>query len=217
VSSPPQTVPRWQGLAFEVALEAALHTPRLRLEPIAERHADGLWAPLADPLLYSHVPQEPPASPQALRERCALLSTRRSPQGDQLWLNWVMCDARDGRYLGRLQATVHADGSAWIAYEVFSPFWHRGFASEGCAAMIAWLIQTLGVQQLVAEVDSLNEASLRLLDRLGFQRLSLRQAADHFKGRSSDEWTLRLAATDFLRNSACATPQQPGASRAGAE
>jgi RimJ/RimL family protein N-acetyltransferase len=215
VSSPPQTVPRWQGPAFEAALEAALHTPRLRLEPIAERHADGLWAPLADPLLYSHVPQEPPASLQVLRERCALLSTRRSPQGDELWLNWVMCDVRDGRYLGRLQATVRADALAWIAYEVFSVHWHRGFATEGCAAMISWLIHTLGMQQLAAEVDSLNEASLRLLDRLGFQRTSLRQGADHFKDRSSDEWTLRLAATDFLRGSA-SVPQRPGTSTAGA-
>jgi RimJ/RimL family protein N-acetyltransferase len=217
VTTPPQTVPRWQGPAIEAALEASLHTPRLRLEPIAERHADGLWLPLADPLLYSHVPQGPPPSLQALRERCALLSTRRSPQGDELWLNWVMCDARDGRYLGRLQATVRADASAWIAYEVFSPFWHQGFAIEGCAVMIGWLIHTLGVRQLAAEVDSLNEASLRLLDRLGFQRASFRPAADQFKGRSSDEWTLRLEATAFLRDSVGATPQQPGASRAGAE
>ena len=55
------------------------------------------------------------------------------------------------------------------------------------------------IEHFMAEVDSLNEPSLRLLERMGFQRASLRAAADHFKGRSSDEWTWRLTAGDFVR------------------
>jgi ribosomal-protein-alanine N-acetyltransferase len=190
----------WQGEAFERALETVLRTPRLDLEPMAERHADELWLPLADPGLYRHVPQDPPASLDALRERLALLSGRCSPQGDQLWLNWVMRERRDGQCRGRLQATVTTDARAWIAYEVFPPSWRHGFGVEGCRRMIEWLIDELGVRELVAEVDSLNVASLRLLERLGFERSSLREAADHFKGRASDEWTLRLDAAAFARD-----------------
>ena len=194
------TVPEaWQGEAFAAALEAVLHTPRLDLEPLTEAHTDELWLPLADPRLYTHVPQDPPASLAALRERFARLSARRSPAGDQLWLNWVMRERRDGQCRGRLQATVNTEALCWIAYEVFPPHWGAGFAREGCQRMIEWLIDELGVSQLVAEVDSLNAASLRLLDRLGFQRTSWREAADEFKGRVSDEWTLRLDAHAYVR------------------
>ena len=189
----------WSGDTFAAALEAVLHTPRLDLEPLTAAHADELWLPLADPRLYVHVPQEPPVSLAALRERCTLLGARRSPQGDVLGLNWVMRERADGRARGRLQATVTPDALAWIAYEVFPDHWGRGFAIEGCRHMIGWLIDSLGVQQLAAEVDSLNAASLRLLDRLGFVRRAFREAADHFKGRVSDEWTLRLDATAFVR------------------
>src|SRR5215831_11239974 len=167
----------WHGEALQRALEAVLQTRRLDLEPLAERHVEELWAPLADPLLYQHVPQDPPQSLDALRERFALLSQRRSPQGDQLWLNWVMRERSDGQARGRLQATVTTDQRAWIAYEVFPPFWHQGFATEGCRRLIAWLIDEVGVRELVAEVDSLNTASLKLLERLGFVRLSFREAA----------------------------------------
>jgi len=38
----------WQGDAFERALRAVLHTPRLDLEPLVEAHADELFEPLAD-------------------------------------------------------------------------------------------------------------------------------------------------------------------------
>lgn len=187
----------WQGDARRAALENMLETPRLVLEPLQPLHADELWVPLSDPRLYEHVPGDPPASLAALRERFELLSTRRSPDGDQLWLNWVMRARADQLARGRLEATVLPNGSAWIAYEVFAAHWRQGYASEGCHRMIGWLIDQLGVQRVGAEVDSLNDASLRLLARLGFERVQYRENADTFKGRTSHEWTLRLEADGF--------------------
>lgn len=197
----------WHGEVFAAALEAVLHTPRLCLEPQREQHAEGLFPLLGDARLYTHIPLEPPQSLRALRERLARLSARRSPDGNELWLNWVMCDARDGAYVGRVQATVRADQPAYMAYEVFPAHWHRGYASEGCMRVMQWLIDELQVSGFTAEVDSLNTASLRLLERLGFQRVSFRAAADTFKGRVSDEWTWRLDAAAFERRAAAARPR----------
>jgi ribosomal-protein-alanine N-acetyltransferase len=193
------TAPAWQGDAFDATLETVLHTPRLRLEPQRVEHAEALFGPLGDARLYAHIPQEPPPSLDALRERLALLSTRRSPQGDELWLNWVVRDAHDRALLGRVQATVRADAPCYLAYEVFPAHWQRGIATEACRRAMHWLIDELQVKHFTAEVDSLNTASLRLLQRLGFRRVALRANADHFKGRASDEWMLRLAAADFVR------------------
>ena len=200
MSGPECTAPEaWQGDTFAALLEAVLHTPRLRLEPQGLQHAEGLFPLLLDPRLYEHIPQEPPQSLAALRERLDRLSARRSPDGDELWLNWVMCDARDGAYVGRVQATVRADRPAYLAYEVFPAQWHRGYASEGCTRVMRWLVDELHVGGFVAEVDALNAASLRLLERLGFQRTAFRAAADTFKGRVSDEWTWHLEAAALER------------------
>jgi [ribosomal protein S5]-alanine N-acetyltransferase len=189
----------WQGEAFDAALEAVLHTPRLRLEPQRADHAEGLYPLLLDARLYEHIPVEPPQSLDALRERLQRLSARRAPNGDELWLNWVLCDVRAGACVGRVQATVRTDRPAYLAYEVFPAHWRQGYAAEGCMRMMQWLLEELQVSGFMAEVDSLNAASLRLLARLGFQRTQFRAAADRFKGRSSDEWTLQLDAADFLR------------------
>ena len=189
----------WHGEAFDAALEAVLHTPRLRLEPQLPEHAEALFEPLSDARLYLHIPQDPPPSLDALRERLTMLSKRRSPKGDELWLNWVVRDAADGICLGRVQATVRRDAPAYLAYELFPAHWQRGIATEACRRMIDWLIDELQIEHFTAEVDSLNAPSLRLLERLGFQRVVLRTNADQFKGRSSDEWMLRLTAADYLR------------------
>ena len=190
---------RWQGEALSAALETVLHTPRLRLEPQLESHAERLFPLLQDERLYQHIPLDPPASLDALLERLRRLSTRRSPDGSELWLNWLLCDVRDDSLVGRVQATVRTDQPAYLAYEVFPPYWQRGYATEGCMRMMQWLVDELRVDGFIAEVDSLNTASLRLLARLGFQRTQFRAAADHFKDRSSDEWTLELDAADFVR------------------
>lgn len=197
MTGPHRGAAAWRGTAGDSALEAVLHTPRLMLEPLAERHAEELFQPLQDPRLYTYVPQDPPESLPVLRERFALLAQRRSPEGDELWLNWLMRGAADGRCRGRLQATVQ-DELAWVAYEVLPAYWRQGLAREGCACMLGWLIDALGVRQFAAEVDSRNAASLRLLERLGFRRTGWKAGADRFKGTASDEWTLRLAACDFV-------------------
>ena len=70
-----------------------------------------------------------------------------------------------------------------------------------------WLIDELGVDGFTAEVDALNTASLRLLERLGFRRTAFRAAADTFKGRVSDEWTWRLDAAAFAPSAGVEGPR----------
>jgi ribosomal-protein-alanine N-acetyltransferase len=62
-----------------VATEAVLETPRLLIEPLMPSHAVSLYARLRDERLYEFIPQDPPASPQALEDRYLGLSSRRSP------------------------------------------------------------------------------------------------------------------------------------------
>ena len=148
-----------------------------------------MWPLLTDPLLYRHVPQDPPVSQPWLAHRYALLESRLSPEADQeVWLNWVLRRREAGDCIGSVQVTVLADASAFLAYELGSAFWRQGLAGEACAAVLQVLRADFGVQRVVAEVDTLNEASIRLLERLGFTRAALKRDADVFKGRSSDEF-----------------------------
>ncbi len=180
------------------AAECRIDSARLHLEPLCHAHADAMWQLLNDPLLYQHVPQDPPVCPATLAHRYALLESRLSPEGDELWLNWVLRRREGGDCIGSVQVTLYADASAYLAYELGSAFWRQGFASEACAAVLQTLQAGFGVTRVVAEVDTLNAASIRLLERLGFARTAFKRDADAFKGRSSDEYRYErvLAAGD---------------------
>ena len=66
----------------------------------------------------------------------AMSAARRSPAGDQLWLNWVVRLADTRIAVGHVQATVMADGTAEIAYVIGSAWSGRGIATEATSGMI---------------------------------------------------------------------------------
>ena len=172
--------------------ERVFETTRLRLEPLREAHAAELFELLSDARLYEFIPQEPPATRDALASRYKFLESRRSPDGTEAWLNWVARSKSGGGGLGTVQVTIFADRRAQLAYEIGVPYWRQGYATEACDRVIGALFEE-GVVEVRAELDTRNVASIRLLERLGFVRGALRRRADHFKGSDSDEWTYTLA------------------------
>lgn len=162
-------------------------TPRLRLEPIEPSHASGMFPGLQHEELYSFISEPPPESVEALRERYRRLSTRTSPDGREAWLNWALRRAPGGEYAGWIQATVHADRTAHVAYVLFVDAWGKGYAREAVAALIDHLRDAWNVRTLMATVDPRNRRSIALLEALAFRRGALRKDADVIHGVPADE------------------------------
>jgi RimJ/RimL family protein N-acetyltransferase len=178
--------------------ETTFETERLRLEPLRRSHAEELFHLLSDERLYRFIPKEPPETLAALTARFQRLEGRAPPSGDDQWLNWVARLKAEGVCVGRVEVTAHPDKSAHLAYEIGAPYWGRGLGVEACRRILQALFEDLGTQRIVAEVDTRNAASIRLLERLGFRRTGITTGADFFKGASSDEFTYALTPTALL-------------------
>jgi [ribosomal protein S5]-alanine N-acetyltransferase len=152
----------------------AVAAPGLTLEPQRAEHAAEMFDVLGDPAIYEHE-NEPPPSLDWLRARFARLESRRSADGREQWLNWVIRLA-DGGLIGYVQATIRADGRATIAYVLSSRYWGRGLARRAVEAMMAELVQRHDARRFDAVLKQGNVRSMRLLERLGF---SLASAEDH--------------------------------------
>jgi RimJ/RimL family protein N-acetyltransferase len=125
-----------------------------------------MFAVLSDPAIYEYENQ-PPQSVEWLRTRFTKLESRRSPDARERWLNWVI-RLPSAELIGYVQATVRADAGAAIAYELSSPYWGRGLASEAVEAMVGELRERYQVRSLSAVFKRDNQRSRRLLERLGF-------------------------------------------------
>ena len=137
---------------------ATIRTPRLDLVPLVRAHADELFPALTDEALYAYTHQVPPVSLSALRDRFALLESRRSTDGTELWLNWLLRESGDA--IGYVQATVIAE-EATIAWVVGSAWQRRGYATEAVDAMISWL-RSVGTRVIRANIHPDHAASQRV-------------------------------------------------------
>jgi RimJ/RimL family protein N-acetyltransferase len=142
-----------------------------------------MFAVLSDEAIYEFE-NEPPLSEAWLAEQYAWLEGRKSSDGTQIWLNWVVRLAT-GELAGYVQATVLPSGTALVAYELASRFWRKGIGSSAVSAMLDELRSSYSVHQFVAVLKGANYRSVGLLRRLGFQPASPQQVVDF--GAEPDE------------------------------
>jgi [ribosomal protein S5]-alanine N-acetyltransferase len=107
-------------------------------------------------------------------------------------------------HAGRVAGTCTLGGIDWenrraeIGFALARAAWGRGLMPDALTVLIDHAFGALGLHRIEADVDPRNSASLRLLDRLGFQREGhLRER--YFKdGEIQDSILLGLLRQDYL-------------------
>lgn len=148
-------------------------TRRLDLAPVTDADLDAVWAIWREPEVRRYLFDEQPVT----RERAAgiLAATHASDDAKTgLWAVRRRSEAAIVGTVGLLRAAVTAphDPEFLGSLEVLAAFtpatWGSGYATEALGPIIAHAFGTLGVVRLVASVDVPNEASHRMIRRLGF-------------------------------------------------
>jgi RimJ/RimL family protein N-acetyltransferase len=83
---------------------------------------------------------------------------------------WFIVRVADGAVIGDLgtKGVVDERGRVEIGYGLSAAFRRQGYGGEAVAALASWLGTQPGVRAVTAEVEVGNDASRRLLERLGF-------------------------------------------------
>lgn len=80
-----------------------------------------------------------------------------------------------------------------LGYDLARPYWRRGIMSEVLREVIRFGFETAGLNRLQALVIPGNVASIRLLEKLGFQDQGVLKNHAFFKGRYQDLHNFILA------------------------
>ncbi len=96
---------------------------------------------------------------------------------------WLVFHKETGAMIGRAGLEYREtcqDGEVEMGY-VFAPeFWHQGYATEVCNALMDYAFDELSMQCILCRVSPDNIASIRLLEKLGF-----------FLSEEGEEWIYR--------------------------
>ena len=155
----------------------AIATSGLVLEPLVVAHAEAMFELLDDAAIYRYLDYPPPPSVDHLRDVYAKLEARASPDGTEIWLNWVV-RSQGHTPVGYVQATI-SQRTAFVAYMLGRKHWGRGYAQEAMQAMLEHLASAYGVDCYLATVEVDNQRSIRLLTRLGFHLATAHELEGH--------------------------------------
>jgi RimJ/RimL family protein N-acetyltransferase len=143
-------------------------SPRLALDPLRPEDADELATLLDDLSLHRFIGGKP-AAPVELRARLERQVRGRSPDGKDLWLNWVVRERRTGQIVGTMQATIVAEQTSLIgvlAWVIGSAHQGQGIATEAAGLMASWLRQH-GIVRLRAHIHPEHVSSMAVAAAIG--------------------------------------------------
>jgi len=151
----------------------ALATERLLLRERSLADTDACLAMDRDPEVTRFVdgPWSDPAAHQAFVE-----TRTRGPYADGLGY-WTILERPEQRFIGWvLLIPRDAEGpKIEIGWRLRRAAWGHGYATEAAKDVLRHGFTTLGLEEIVADIDPANAASRRVAEKIGLRPLGMRQ------------------------------------------
>lgn len=108
--------------------------------------------------------------------RSKYLETLNRSQTDSYF--WVIRLEENNQFIGLVSLDKHVDGGTEISYELLPYWWGAGYATEVIRRVIIFAFNELNIFKLLAETQTANALSCRLLERVGMKRKVQRFGAE---------------------------------------
>ena len=91
-----------------------------------------------------------------------------------------------GQVIGQLNSKIvdEANNTADVGYVINQNYRGQGYCAEAVSRLLDDIFNEQNVRRVIADIDIRNEASVRLIERLGFRREATFIENDYLKG----EW-----------------------------
>lgn len=160
-------------------------TPRVVLRWISEDDIDGLYDVFSDPQVMRYWS----TGPLAHREAAAEMQ-REIAAGNlsNTMMKWGLALRESNLVIGTTTLfNLNLDnGRAEIGYAMARAYWGQGYMQEALQALVSHAFEVMELRRLEADVDPRNAASIRTLERLGFQREGFLRERWHVNGELQD-------------------------------
>lgn len=168
-----------------------IRTPRLRLRHARPDDLAAMHAVLSDPRATEWWSTPPHFSLEETRGWLDGMVAGNAEGSDDFVIE------RDGQVIGKAGFYRLPD----VGYILHPDHWGLGLASEAVGAAIGHVFETRDLDDLTADVDPANQASIRLLEKLGFVRTGFAEQTWNIGGEWKDSlyygltrqaWTARV-------------------------
>ena len=146
-----------------------IEASRVRLRHLAESDTDSLFELFSDEEVTRYW-SAPPFQKRA--QAAELLAAIKEGFRQKSLFQWGIAQKSGDKVIGTT-TLFHLDEKnrrAEIGYALNRQFWGNGFVNEALSSLFDFAFTELNLHRIEADVDPQNSASIRVLERLGFQK-----------------------------------------------
>ena len=173
-------------------------TPRVVLRWISEDDIDSLYEIFSSPQVMRYWS----SAPLSDREAAADLQ-REIAEGNEseTMLKWGLALRDSDTVIGTttLFNLSLDNGRAELGYAMAHAHWGKGYMNEALTALVSHAFEVMELRRLEADVDPRNAASIRTLERLGFQREGFLRERWHVNGEIQDAFFYGLLRREWRK------------------
>jgi ribosomal-protein-alanine N-acetyltransferase len=172
--------------------------PRVVLRWISEDDIDSLFEIFSNPQVmryWSTVPLPDREAAVALQREIAEGNLREA------MFKWGIALRDSGKVIGTttLFNLSLDNGRAELGYAMAHAYWGQGYMNEALKALVSHAFEVMELRRLEADVDPRNVASVRTLERLGFQREGFLRERWHVNGEIQDALFYGLLRREWVK------------------
>jgi len=173
-----------------------IDTSRLTLRGIIAEDVDDFFTIYSNPEVMRYWSTPPLPNRDAAAEQVAEMQTlfeRRE------MLKWGIALRTDNKLIGSV-TLYHPDFThrrVELGYALGRDYWAKGYMQETLSAVLAFAFDALAMHRIEADVDPRNAASVRALERMGFQREGYLRERWQVNGEIQDAYFYGLIKPDW--------------------
>jgi ribosomal-protein-alanine N-acetyltransferase len=173
-----------------------INTSRLSLRWISAADVDDFFAIYSNPEVMRYWSTPPLPDKNAASK---LISEIHDGFERRELLKWGIALRSDDTLIGSV-TLFHLDFThrrAEIGYALGRPYWGEGYMQETLRAVISYAFEVLNLHRIEADVDPRNAASIKTVERLGFQREGYLRERWQVNGEIQDAYFYGLIRPDW--------------------
>jgi ribosomal-protein-alanine N-acetyltransferase len=177
---------------------------RIRLRWISAEDTDAFYAIYSNPEVMRYWSTPP------LRDRAEAANLIRKIHADwqrRIILKWGIALRSDDRLIGSITLfnLEFSHRRAEIGYALAREHWGHGYMTEALMALLKYAFEVLELHRIEADVDPRNTASIKTVERLGFQREGYLRERWQVNGEIQDAFFYGLLKQEWVGNPVTAT------------
>ena len=160
-----------------------LETKRCRLREMTEEDLDALYEIYAEESITRYMEN---LYEDREEERKYIADYRKYVYGFYEYGMWIVEEKETGRIIGRAGVDPHGEEME-LGYVIGVPWQRQGYAGEVCQAILLYMWKEIeGCQEIISRVLPENTASVKLLQKLGFEKAGKREEMEVYRIRKAE-------------------------------